>query len=575
MSNTIRIKRGTTEPTAGVLVTGELAIDTTDGSLYSKLDDGSVTNVLAKASRLSASVRNESGSAISAFNVVYISGASSNKALISLAQADSEATSSKTFGVTTSSISNNNNGEVVCVGLLSKVDTSSFTAGDSLWLSPTTAGAVTTTKPSAPNHAVFIGTVTRSHATQGTVEVRIQNGYEIQELHNVSITTPANGEVLTYNSSTGLWYNAAPSGGGGGGTWGSITGTLSDQTDLQSALDAKAPSSSPTFTGDVTTDGNLKSTHSSGDEGGEIQLAIPQTNTTISSGVTIDIYQNKVRIFESGGNNRGAYIDLTAASNGVGSDLLAGGGGGAAAIPVYDNGVTYSVGNQVIYSDRFWYMSNYVGAAGYDPIGYPAYWTEISPYVDTGITDAPSDGTQYVRQNGSWTANSGFTFSDSPSDGNYYVRMGATGWAQIGSGTDTIATQNYVTNQGYATTTDVTNAVSGLVSTADARKQAFVESARAVLNDSAYGFDGSGYYYTSFMSGAFNYTVTNSQFSSGGKWFGFKQSGTVYSAFSVSLSSGVVTITSSQSTTPDVGTGLFYTEDGGTTWFESTIPISA
>ena len=37
--------------------------------------------------------------------------------------------------------------------------------------------------------------------------------------------------------------------GGGGGTWGSITGTLSSQTDLQSALDLKAPLASPTFTG--------------------------------------------------------------------------------------------------------------------------------------------------------------------------------------------------------------------------------------------------------------------------------------------------------------------------------------
>lgn len=41
-------------------------------------------------------------------------------------------------------------------------------------------------------------------------------------------------------------------GGGGGGTWGSITGTLSAQTDLQNALDSKAPIASPTFTGTVT-----------------------------------------------------------------------------------------------------------------------------------------------------------------------------------------------------------------------------------------------------------------------------------------------------------------------------------
>src|SRR5581483_3244093 len=37
------------------------------------------------------------------------------------------------------------------------------------------------------------------------------------------------------------WVTISGSGGGGGGTWGSITGTLSNQTDLQSALDAKVP----------------------------------------------------------------------------------------------------------------------------------------------------------------------------------------------------------------------------------------------------------------------------------------------------------------------------------------------
>lgn len=68
-----------------------------------------------------------------------------------------------------------------------------------------------------------------------------------------------------------------------------------------------------------------------GDEGGEILLEKADTNTSIAgTGVTIDVYQNKLRIFEQGGNARGAYIDITAASNGVGSNLLAGGGGGGA-----------------------------------------------------------------------------------------------------------------------------------------------------------------------------------------------------------------------------------------------------
>ncbi len=93
----------------------------------------------------------------------------------------------------------------------------------------------------------------------------------------------------------------------------------------------------PTYAGNIGADtitatGNIKgiylqSTNSSGDEGGEMLLAKPQTNSTIAgTGITIDIYQNRLRFFEQGGSARGAFIDITAASAGVGSNLLAGGG---------------------------------------------------------------------------------------------------------------------------------------------------------------------------------------------------------------------------------------------------------
>ena len=58
----------------------------------------------------------------------------------------------------------------------------------------------------------------------------------LSQLNDVNLGTLSNDDVLKYNSTTGLWENGV---GGGGGTWGSITGTLSDQTDLQIALNAK------------------------------------------------------------------------------------------------------------------------------------------------------------------------------------------------------------------------------------------------------------------------------------------------------------------------------------------------
>jgi hypothetical protein len=68
----------------------------------------------------------------------------------------------------------------------------------------------------------------------------------------------------------------------------------------------------------------IRANQSSGDEGGQIDLATAATNQSLSGGyVNIDIFQNRLRIFESGGSNRGVFIDLAnGASSGVGTNLL-------------------------------------------------------------------------------------------------------------------------------------------------------------------------------------------------------------------------------------------------------------
>lgn len=66
---------------------------------------------------------------------------------------------------------------------------------------------------------------------------------------------------------------------------------------------------------------DLKSNFSSGDEGGQIFLNTPVTNTNITGGINIDVYQNRVRIFEVGGANRGAYIEIPTITDGVATNL--------------------------------------------------------------------------------------------------------------------------------------------------------------------------------------------------------------------------------------------------------------
>ena len=154
-----------------------------------------------------ATVRNSTGSTLTAGQIVYINGALGNRPTVALSKADSEATSAGTYAMVETAIPNNTDGTVITSGTVSALDTSALSDGDKLYLSPTTAGAWTTTKPSAPNHLVYIGTVTRSHPNQGTIQLRIQNGYELEELHNVAISSVANADLLAYESSTSLWKN--------------------------------------------------------------------------------------------------------------------------------------------------------------------------------------------------------------------------------------------------------------------------------------------------------------------------------------------------------------------------------
>ena len=161
----------------------------------------------AVARDLEVEVRNQSGSTIAAGSIVYISGATGNKPLITLAQANNDANSAQTIGFVKTAIANNGTGYVIVRGELENIDTSALTEGVQLYLSPTTAGTWTTTKPSAPQHLVYVGIVIRSHPTLGTILVAVQNGYELDELHDVAIASKANNNLLAYESSTDLWKN--------------------------------------------------------------------------------------------------------------------------------------------------------------------------------------------------------------------------------------------------------------------------------------------------------------------------------------------------------------------------------
>jgi hypothetical protein len=112
-------------------------------------------------------------------------------------------------------IANNSNGYVITLGQIADLDTRStatnpFTSntladGDVIYLSPTTPGHITNIKPSAPQHIVYVGMVVRTSPTNGTIQYRIQNGYELNEIHDVVATAPVDNDYLYYEASTDLY----------------------------------------------------------------------------------------------------------------------------------------------------------------------------------------------------------------------------------------------------------------------------------------------------------------------------------------------------------------------------------
>lgn len=199
-------------------------IDELKGSPPAELDTlEKMASAIANPTRMTTLGKNSTGSTLRKGTVVYINGASGGVPTFAKAKADSEATSSRTLGVILADISNLGEGYAVTLGDVDSLDTRTTAAnpftsdtlavGDQLYLSPTTAGYVTNVKPTAPNHIVYIGKVLNTGTHDGEILYQIQNGYELEELHNVK-NGATDGQYLKYIASSGLWEPTTLSTGG-------------------------------------------------------------------------------------------------------------------------------------------------------------------------------------------------------------------------------------------------------------------------------------------------------------------------------------------------------------------------
>lgn len=149
----------------------------------------------------------------SGYKVVKVIDAQGQRLAVDYALADSDTNSADTIGVVFENINNNQEGKIVVVGDLSGLNTTgsiqgeTWADGDALFLSATTPGAITKVKPTAPDHGVRLGYVVYAHANQGKIYIKIDNGYEIGELHDCYLPTPTNNDGIFWSSGTTRYEN--------------------------------------------------------------------------------------------------------------------------------------------------------------------------------------------------------------------------------------------------------------------------------------------------------------------------------------------------------------------------------
>jgi len=148
--------------------------------------------------------------AIAKGDAVMFAGAQGDHFLITKAtQAALDANHEYFLGLAAHDFVNNQYGYVTQFGRLEAMDTSNYIAGDILWFDSAgaVAGALTTAPPSAPNTKIQIAAVVRVHQNEGVIFVRPTVYHEISELHDVSITSAADKDLLSWNATLGVWEN--------------------------------------------------------------------------------------------------------------------------------------------------------------------------------------------------------------------------------------------------------------------------------------------------------------------------------------------------------------------------------
>jgi hypothetical protein len=523
----------------------------TDGTLALRLKGGNVISKIGETQHIRA--YNNTGTAIAKGKVVYVTGSQGQRLTIALADADTEILSKDTIGITAESIADGSEGFVIVAGVLTNISTTGFLDGDTVFLSQT-AGNYTKTPPADPAHLVILGFVVKGGSGgAGSIYIKVDNGYELEELHNVSDAAKTSvvdndAFLLRDSADNNLWkrltwanlkaavktyidtfkgvaggyasldgsgkvpaselpsyvddvievanYAALPVTGetgkiyitlddnkvyrwsgsvyveiasGGGGTWGTITGTLSNQTDLQNALNAKQNTltfdSTPTngSTNPVTSDGVFDALALKQDT-----LTNPVTGTGTSGQVSYwsgtNTQAGSNNLFWDAANNRlGIGTNAPAKLIHTKGDFLvqrttnvnAIEFGNASGVVGINEGNSSEISFR-IRSQNTTFLFNTVGSNNSVGIGVNASLATARLHVQgSGTTSAT---TALLVQNSTPTAN--FTIRD---DGGYAFRGGTVGLAQTGYTTFTNLTTDRTCDANATTVEELADILGTLI----------------------------------------------------------------------------------------------------------------
>lgn len=178
-------------------------------ALYTTVQTNSSTwFTTGSADRMVARVYNADTVTLNKGNVVYTFGATGDVMSVKRASNVGDETSARTLGFVNETIPVGGIGYVVITGQIDKMSLphQTYSEGDILWLG-SALGSFTNVKPVAPSHSVYLGVVERANNGDGLAYVKIQNGVELDELHDVLITSVSANQVLRRNSTNNLWIN--------------------------------------------------------------------------------------------------------------------------------------------------------------------------------------------------------------------------------------------------------------------------------------------------------------------------------------------------------------------------------